>query len=533
MGSGVGLRRPVAILGAIWQRHALTAAGILVLAIGAIGTGVKLVADAMDARYATAGAESEHLASAYDRELAMHADFVLMLATHLQMELEDQLADEDLGEQLRLTRIPGTAVFGTSRSESSTAAIGRITGLGAIPDEGAAALHEMEAASNLTPICRVALQRNPDLPWCYYLSVNRFVYLFPYSDDPQSFFSDAMLEGDFFALAAPARNPSGGLVWADLYRDLAGRGWMTTVSHPISQDGEFLGVVAVDIRLETLDAIRASIPVVNSSTWLYDANGTSMHGRPTTIGDRAWTTLTQGAVVEQDGMHIRAQRIASAGWWLLTATDIAQVRAAAVLDTAPSALAALLIFVSLGLVWALGFAWRRMRRLAVHDGLTGLENRRSFDAYAASTFAHVQRSGGQIGLAIVDIDNFKAYNDEFGHVEGDRALRAVAQTMRESLRRATDHCFRLGGEEFAVITGLGDQESLDTTLEHVRLAVRDLAIPHPGSNARILTVSIGAVLLTRNAWQNVDHAYRCADSALYRAKAAGRDTCIIDSVERE
>ena len=165
---------------------------------------------------------------------------------------------------------------------------------------------------------------------------------------------------------------------------------------------------------------------------------------------------------------------------------------------------------------------RELQRLAWADGLTGLANRRHFDATLDLTIRRSQRSGEYAGLALIDIDHFKQYNDHYGHLQGDDALRAVAHTMRHSAQRANDLAARYGGEEFAFIS-LGNQDALPQLVESFRLAIVALQIAHAGSIHGHLTVSAGVVVCPSHALTTPAELLAQADQLLYQAKAQGRN----------
>ena len=164
----------------------------------------------------------------------------------------------------------------------------------------------------------------------------------------------------------------------------------------------------------------------------------------------------------------------------------------------------------------------RLHRQALEDSLTGLANRRGLDEELAKACLHAMRSGEPLALAMIDVDHFKLYNDEQGHVRGDEALVAVANILKGAARRPYDLAARYGGEEFLLL--LPGAEGADAVVEGVVEAVKALRIPHPGSPvAPWLTVSCGCVIASEMADVGpLDLLAEC-DRALYRAKEVGRD----------
>ncbi|RXR05225.1 GGDEF domain-containing protein [Pseudoxanthomonas composti] len=169
----------------------------------------------------------------------------------------------------------------------------------------------------------------------------------------------------------------------------------------------------------------------------------------------------------------------------------------------------------------------RMAQLARTDSLTGLANRRAFEEVLENEWARAARQGTSIGLLMIDVDDFKSFNDTYGHQAGDLCLKRVAEAVRQCARRPADTPARYGGEEMALILPGIDLQGLGEMAESVRLAVLALAVPHMESRTgRFLSVSIGASLThprSREDAEARDQLIRAADDALYDAKAAGRN----------
>lgn len=160
---------------------------------------------------------------------------------------------------------------------------------------------------------------------------------------------------------------------------------------------------------------------------------------------------------------------------------------------------------------------------SVQDSLTRVLNRRGWDEATEKAWSQARRDGTEVGLAVIDIDRFKAYNDAHGHPAGDDALREVAHCLRRNAaRRPFDVVARLGGEEFGVLWYQTPGTLVDHMAERVRESVENLGIDHPEGGP--LTVSVGYTHLVPDSGISVHDAYVLADSALYAAKLAGRNT---------
>jgi two-component system chemotaxis family response regulator WspR len=165
-----------------------------------------------------------------------------------------------------------------------------------------------------------------------------------------------------------------------------------------------------------------------------------------------------------------------------------------------------------------------LQRLMNSDGLTGLSNRRHFDEYMDMEWRRALREQSELSLLMIDVDHFKSFNDSFGHVAGDDALRRVADAIRAACSRSTDLAARYGGEEFAMVLPGTSAGGARLLAEKVRRSIEALAIPHdmpaPGS---VLSASIGVATLTPKAGQACLVLVDMADQGLYQAKNNGRN----------
>lgn len=167
---------------------------------------------------------------------------------------------------------------------------------------------------------------------------------------------------------------------------------------------------------------------------------------------------------------------------------------------------------------------QRLTRLATIDGLTGVENRRSFELRYSREWRKAARDSTSLALAMVDIDFFKPFNDSQGHIAGDAALREVAQCMETSLQRPGDQVFRFGGEEFAAILPNCDLEGATFVAERLRSAVEALQQPHARSSVSSwVTISVGVAVCKPVGDLTPEVLIRAADEALYQAKEGGRN----------
>jgi diguanylate cyclase (GGDEF)-like protein len=167
---------------------------------------------------------------------------------------------------------------------------------------------------------------------------------------------------------------------------------------------------------------------------------------------------------------------------------------------------------------------RLIADLAQHDALTGTKNRRVFDEHLARLWHQAVRDGRAIAVLLLDVDHFKAYNDRYGHLAGDLALRRVAQTVQRFVRRPMDLMARYGGEEFAAILYDVEAGQAKDIAERICSAVAELAIEHRDSRTAVaVTISVGVAVVNATAERNPRGALQLADQALYAAKVRGRN----------
>ncbi|WP_323122339.1 sensor domain-containing diguanylate cyclase [Burkholderia alba] len=165
----------------------------------------------------------------------------------------------------------------------------------------------------------------------------------------------------------------------------------------------------------------------------------------------------------------------------------------------------------------------RLRRLARTDALTGLSNRGAFDETLRAEWARAHRTGQPLSLLFVDIDQFKPYNDYYGHQAGDDVLKAVGRCLALCVHRPADDVARYGGEEFVVTLPDTDAHGASVIAENIRRAIYELDIKHVKSPYGRITASIGLVTSQENVTHTDAALVRMADAALYQAKSAGRN----------
>jgi len=167
---------------------------------------------------------------------------------------------------------------------------------------------------------------------------------------------------------------------------------------------------------------------------------------------------------------------------------------------------------------------RELHRLADQDGLTQVANRRRFDEYLSLQWQQLKRNQFPLTLILCDVDNFKPYNDRYGHQAGDRCLQEIAQAIQRSIKRSTDLVARYGGEEFAVILPNVEGEGAIHIAETIQAELAQLRIPHAASSvSEFVTLSIGIASTVPQQTTSLQGLIAAADQALYDAKSKGRN----------
>lgn len=164
-----------------------------------------------------------------------------------------------------------------------------------------------------------------------------------------------------------------------------------------------------------------------------------------------------------------------------------------------------------------------LRNIALLDGLTGIANRRRFDAEFNRMWLHCAREKQDLSLIIIDIDYFKQYNDHYGHSEGDCVLREVAHCIKSSVGRPQDLAARVGGEEFAILLPNTPLRNTFTILDRLLNKIKILDIAHEKSPLGRLSISAGCSSIVPGDVTMLGSLYHQADAALYYAKQQGKN----------
>jgi diguanylate cyclase (GGDEF)-like protein/PAS domain S-box-containing protein len=170
---------------------------------------------------------------------------------------------------------------------------------------------------------------------------------------------------------------------------------------------------------------------------------------------------------------------------------------------------------------------KKLEEYSYKDGLTGLANRRMFDSVIDENWGHAIRHQTPLSVILLDIDNFKKYNDLHGHLQGDECLKRIGALLEKAAKRARDFVARFGGEEFVIILPETDAEAAMKVAERCRQLILREQIFHGDSEpSQLVTVSMGAGTITPTREDTIDNFLDLVDQRLYKAKREGRDKVV-------
>ncbi|MFZ3132018.1 MAG: diguanylate cyclase [Desulfosporosinus sp.] len=165
-----------------------------------------------------------------------------------------------------------------------------------------------------------------------------------------------------------------------------------------------------------------------------------------------------------------------------------------------------------------------LESISALDGLTGIPNRRTFDQFIEMSWKNAIREQQPLSLIMADIDYFKLYNDNYGHLQGDDCLILVAKSLVSCIKRSNDIVARYGGEEFIALLPNTDKEGASLVAERMRKSIEKLAIKHHRSKvAHCVTISLGVAEIIPQPFESIADFINIADNALYMAKHEGRN----------
>lgn len=336
--------------------------------------------------------------------------------------------------------------------------------------------------------------------------------------------------------------------------------WVIVISRRLSkEDGSFAGVVAGSISLAYFQSLFMNLHANDDDVFaVLDSDGVLISRRPFSlpdIGKRLKQTGALSAVAQQqsgiytgfssiDGVKrlysvTRVPNIPLIVTYAMPETRIYTAWKQKALTLSAMVLGLCAALTALGIILIREFRLRRrfeikiaaaavrLKALSRIDQLTKLPNRRAFDERSTLEWRRGARERTSLSILVIDVDHFKQYNDHNGHQAGDAALAAVAQCIKKHIKRPADFATRFGGEEFAVLLPSTVLEGAEKVAEDIRKSV---LLAHFSNQVREpISVSIGVTMVMPTHAGSFQEAFKVADDALYRAKAAGRNTVVVAS----
>jgi diguanylate cyclase (GGDEF)-like protein len=178
-------------------------------------------------------------------------------------------------------------------------------------------------------------------------------------------------------------------------------------------------------------------------------------------------------------------------------------------------------------------AYDKIQKMAIIDTMTTLFNKNCYLSKASKQIQRSSRNNNYLSFILIDVDNFKQYNDNYGHLKGDEVLKAIALCMKQTFKRATDCSYRVGGEEFLIIVEHKNKDNAFNRAKVLCKEINDLNIRHEyNNNFHKLTVSIGVYSLKSSKITKKDICYEKADKALYMSKTNGKNQVTLFQEDR-
>jgi diguanylate cyclase (GGDEF)-like protein len=434
-----------------------------------------------------------------------------------------QEPDARILAQMTFREHPDKGIF--ELDPGALALSGALTGSGPLPTD-ADLRREMAATLDMEAQILTAERLEPDIVWLYYQSARNFVYLSPRVPVARHHFLPSFYDQHYWQRATPALNPEGRLIFAGPYRDQGGKGWIMTIVKPVYVEKRFLGVVALDMRIDIFETLTRLGSAPGESRLLgwagQDISRDSGHRSDGALPAPAPAAAASGWRDDGQGVLWLEASLAQGELRLVHRLPVDELHWAAARDSAATWLVSSMLWVIALMVWRLRKALAEVTRMTQIDPLTQVFNRRGFFAQAERVVTLAGRQTQPLAAMIMDIDFFKKINDSYGHAEGDRVLKEIGAFLQAACR-GTDVVCRWGGEEFVVLMLLSESEDAQVVAERLRQQVQQVRL-QPGD--RPVTLSGGLVLVGRE--EPLERAIQRADELLYQAKQQGRDRIVAE-----
>ena len=424
---------------------------------------------------------------------------------------------------------------------------GNLTGIGSVPQSGTVK-NEVNLALQYNEFFSSFYDQLPDVTWIYYTSENNFINLYPWVSSEDFAFSEEIKDLPFYSYATPENNSLRQAIWSPVYLDEAGQGLMVTLSSPIYKDDAFVGVISLDLTTGRLRELIDS----DYQSYLVDTDNSVVAANVEFDPKEAVFNQVLG-ISDSDTQKIREVPIYSTqiigsnyvysigfentSWELFMVVPVWAIIGTAMLYTLPILLICILLFVT--------FAESEKRKrteikltnslteiksyhdllenAARYDFLTKTCNRRGLTENFQELILQKDTEKAPITFIMGDIDEFKQFNDTFGHTAGDRVLIEIAKLMKGTVQ-ARDIVCRWGGEEFIIILFGRKYEDGLRIAEALRKKIEANVIPWTESIELRATMTFGVAEHVYG--DSMQSTITKTDRALYFGKEDGRNKVV-------
>jgi len=426
--------------------------------------------------------------------------------------------------------------------------VGNVTGNGAIPAAGAAR-RELNLALDYNKYFYREYNRLPGITWLYYTSASGFINMYPWIHSDDFAYSELLKDADYYTVATPEENPAREFVWTDVYLDLAGKGFMTTLSSPIYENSEFRGVLSLDFTNEWLSTLLGKEFVsilVDRSGQVIATNKNVKFDRLLTLQDitnysdenlARLSSLKSGEIEIIGGSHVFASNFKDAPFRLYIFLPVWLILVESLQYVLPVLIICILLVRMSGEIAIRRETEAKLKQsltelksyhdilesAAKYDFLTGTLNRRGFKEGFLIKSSAKDHTNIPISLLVGDIDHFKKFNDTYGHAAGDKILIELSGLIKRSVGNE-DIVSRWGGEEFLILLHGKNAAEAKVFAEELRQAIEKLRIPWGNYGGINVTMTIG---VAGHDWNTeIENTIVRADHAMYVGKENGRNRVV-------
>ncbi len=488
--------------------------------------------------------------SQINRHIDLSKGFVDLMAIYGNNTFENgKISDSELysllSNNLSLNSYNLDAAGGTKHEKI----VGNLTGTGSIP-ENDANRDEVNLALQFNQQFASIYKRIPDVAWIYYTSENNFINLFPWVSSTDFSYDKALKSEVFYTTVNPQNNPLRESRWTPVYLDHAGKGLMVSLSSPIYAGDTFKGVVSLDLTNDQLSEIISSdydIYMIDETDTLIAyshniKNETEVSTFKTILNSTdsyvsAMKEVNSNTVQIVGNYYIYSVSFTNAPWRMLFRVPVWLIVGKSALFTLPIMTICLLLLFTFFEVEKRKRSERQLTKSfeELSSYQTLLENAAKYDFLTASVnrrgmmdiFNKNIQTNGKIEKSVIfimgDIDNFKQFNDMYGHAAGDKVLIEIANTMRKNIKNDEVVC-RWGGEEFVIMLLERTYDEAILIAKNIRREIDENIIPWENSIQLRATMTFGVVEYD-NAL-SFDMNISNADHALYVGKEKGRNQVI-------